>query len=105
MVSQPQEVCFRKKRLDQCHMPAPAAACDFWALLTVQSSHRSRDKTQLQTQACVHSLMITEHHRVVTVESVYIFIEMECSVKIKTTFPSQSVCLESCQCIESSGCI
>lgn len=64
-------------------MPATAATCDFWAQLIVHSSHH-RDKTQLQTQALVHSLIITKHHCVVTVESVYVFLEMEGFIKIKT---------------------
>lgn len=94
---QPQELCFRKKRLDQRHMPAPAAAWDFWALLVVHSSHR-KDRTQLQTHTFVQSLTITEHHYGVADESLYVFIEAECSIKIKTAFPSRSVCLGSHQC-------
>lgn len=94
---QPQELHFRKKRLDQCRLPAPAAAWDFWALLVVHSSHR-KDRTQLQTHAFVQSLTITEHHYGVTDESLYVFIEAECSIKIKTAFPSRSVCLGSYQC-------
>lgn len=76
-------------------MPTTVAARDFWALLIVQSS-RHRDKTQLQSQAFAHSLIInsliiTEYHYGFAIGSVYIFIEVGWSIKIKTVCPSHCV--------------
>lgn len=39
------------------------------------------------------------------VGSMYIFVKVECSVKIKTTFPSHCVCVGSCQCFHDKESI